>query len=567
MKMFCFQCQETLNNQACVTEGICGKTHQVARLQDLLIYILKGISIYAVRAKELDVSNEEVDIFVAEALFSTITNVNFDPQRMVKLIKRAFRFRDKARDIFLNAYKEKYTNRDFTEELCAATSWRSDGDIDDFIKKGEEVGILLQQDEDIRSLRELLVYGLKGIAAYADHAYILGQRNSDIFAFLHEGLAATMDDTLGVEGLVNLVLKTGEYAVKAMELLDKAHTSCYGQPEITEVYTATKKGPAILVSGHDLLDLEEILKQTQDTGINVYTHGEMLAANAYPGFKKYKHLIGNYGTSWHNQQKEFAAFGGVIVMTTNCLQKPMDSYKDRLFTTGLVGWPGVKHIHNRTGNTPKDFTAVIEKALALGDIEEAVGRKITIGFAHEAVLNIADRIIAAIKSGAIRRFIVMAGCDGRYKERKYFTQVAKELPADTIILTAGCAKYRYNMLELGEINGIPRVIDAGQCNDSYSLILIALRLKEAFGLKDINELPISFDIAWYEQKAVAVLLALLFLGVKGIILGPSLPAFISGAVLKVLVNKFAIKKVFSVDQDITAMMEGKKDYEAESLLV
>lgn len=556
LEMFCYQCQETVKNQGCTIEGVCGKTHNVANLQDLLIYLLRGISIWGVKARDLGVNDEEVDLFVARALFSTVTNVNFDPERMIELIKKAFKFRDEIRYTFLGAYKEKHS-KDFKEELSGPATWHSDGGIDDFLKKGKEVGILSQQNEDIRSLRELLIYGLKGIAAYTDHAYILKHKNKDILAFLQEGLAATCDDSLTADDLVGLVMRAGEFAVKAMELLDKAHTSTYGNPEITEVHTGTKEGPAILISGHDLLDLEEILKQTQDTSINVYTHGEMLPAHAYSGLKKYKHLIGNYGTSWYNQQKEFDAFNGAIVMTTNCLQKPRDSYKDRIFTTGLVGWPGVKHISDRCEGKPKDFSPVIEKALILGGLEENPGKKITIGFAHKAVLSIADKVVEAIKSGAIKRFFVMAGCDGRHKEREYFSELTKRLPKDTVILTAGCAKYRYNTLDLGEIGGIPRVLDAGQCNDCYSLVVIAQKLVEVFGAKSINELPISFDIGWYEQKAVCVLLALLYLGVKGIRLGPTLPAFISPNVLKVLVEKFDIKPTSTVGEDLKAMLEGR----------
>jgi hydroxylamine reductase len=416
---------------------------------------------------------------------------------------------------------------------------------------------LSTENEDIRSLRELLTYGLKGIAAYTDHAYILQKFNDKILHFLQDGLVATLDDNLKAEDYVGLVMEAGKYAVEAMKLLDEANTSRYGNPEITEVYTGTLKGPAILVSGHDLLDLEEILIQTEGKGINVYTHGEMLPANAYPGLKKYKHLVGNYGTSWFRQQKEFAEFNGAIVMTTNCIQKPLESYKDRIFTTGLVGWPGVKHIPNRTDGKPKDFTPVIEKALELGGLEEKQGKKIVIGFGRNQLAQLADTVVEAVKAGKIKRFVVMAGCDGRIKEREYYTELAKKLPKDHVILTAGCAKYRYNMLELGDIDGIPRVIDAGQCNDSYTLAVTALKLKEVLGLDDINDLPISYDIAWYEQKAVAVLLALLYLGVKHIRLGPVLPAFVSPNVLKVLVENFDIKPIKNVEEDLEAIIQGK----------
>ncbi len=428
---------------------------------------------------------------------------------------------------------------------------------EDMLAKANAVGILTEKNEDIRSLKELLIYGLKGIAAYADHAYILSHKSEDIFSFVDKALAETLRENITSDELINLILDAGNIAVRTMELLDKANTSRYGHPEATQVYTGLEEGPAILVSGHDLLDLEELLKQTEGTGVNVYTHGEMLPAHAYPEFKKYKHLKGNFGTSWYNQVHEFPEFNGAILFTTNCIVPPRDSYLNRLFTTGLVGWPGVPHIPNRTDNKPKDFTPVIEKAKALGGLKAKEGKYLTIGFAHEQIMQVADKVIEAIKSGKIKRFIVMAGCDGRFKERKYYTEVAKKLPKDTVILTAGCAKYRYNMLDLGNIDGIPRILDAGQCNDSYSLAYIALKLKEVFGFDDINKLPISYDIAWYEQKAVVVLLALLALGVKGIRLGPVLPAFLSPNVVKVLVENFDIKPIGNVESDIEAMLKGK----------
>lgn len=416
------------------------------------------------------------------------------------------------------------------------------------------MGVLETKDEDIRSLRELLVYGLKGIAAYTDHAYILRQSDDSIIAFLQEGLASTLDDSLDADKYVKLVLKAGEFAVKAMALLDKANTDNYGNPDVTSVYTGTLDGPGILVSGHDLLDLDELLKQTEGKGINIYTHGEMLPANAYPGLKKYSHLVGNYGTSWYNQQREFEEFKGPIVMTTNCIQKPKDSYMDRIFTTGLVAWPGVGHIPNRVDEKPKDFSPVIAKALEIGDIGARPGKQIIIGLAHDQLARVSDKIIDALKSGAIKKFVVMAGCDGHSNAREYYTELARKLPQDTVILTAGCAKYRYNMLDLGDIGGIPRVVDAGQCNDSYSLAVTAMKLKEAFGLEDINDLPIEYDIAWYEQKAVAVLLALLYLGVKGIRLGPVLPAFLSPNVVKVLVDNFDIKPIKTVEEDLASIL-------------
>ncbi len=552
--MFCFQCQETLNNKGCTVQGVCGKTEEVATLQDLLIYMLKGISIWAKKARELGIKTDEADLFIAEGLFSTITNVNFDPERLKELIERAIAIRENLKGAFTKTYRGKY-GEDFQEEMHDSALWKP-SNISDMLEKGKSVGVLSTADEDIRSLRELLVYGLKGIAAYTDHAYILKHFNNEILYFIEDALIVTTDDSVAVDKLIATVMKAGEFAVKAMTLLDEANTSTYGHPEPTEVYTGTYAAPGILVSGHDLLDLEEILKQTEGTGINVYTHGEMLPANAYPGLKKYKHLVGNYGTSWHRQQKEFAEFNGPIVMTTNCIQRPLNSYRDRIFTTGLVAWPGVSHIPNRIDGKPKDFSAVIKKALELGNLKETPGKKIPIGFAHNTVESVIDRVLDAVKSGLIKRFFVMAGCDGRYKEREYYTEFAKRLPKDTVILTAGCAKYRYNMLDLGDINGIPRVLDAGQCNDSYSLIVTALKLKEALNLNDINDLPISYNIAWYEQKAVAVLLALLYSGVKKIRLGPTLPAFVSPNVLKVLVDKFDIRPITTVEKDMQDMLKG-----------
>jgi hydroxylamine reductase len=553
MGMFCYQCQEALKNQGCTVQGVCGKNDQVANLQDLLIHLLKGISFWAVKAREAGLSDDEVDLFVAEALFSTITNVNFDPERFNKLIKKAFRMREKAQVLYQGASKNAKSD---ASVLPDAATWFS-GNEADYAKKGGSVGVLLEANPDIRSLKELLVYGLKGIAAYADHAYVLNKQNNAILAFLQKGLASTLDPKLNVNDYVGLVLETGKYGVDVMALLDGANTAAYGNQEVTEVSTGTKQGPAILVSGHDLLDLEEILKQTEGQGINVYTHGEMLPANAYPGLKKFKHLVGNYGTAWYNQQKEFDEFNGAIVMTTNCMQKPKDTYKDRIFTTGLAGWPGVEHIANRKPGGEKDFSSVINKALVLGGLEEKPGKKITIGFAQNTLSSVAGKIMDAVKAGAITRFVVMGGCDGRHKEREYFTEVANKLPKSTVILTAGCAKYRYNMLDLGDIGGIPRVVDAGQCNDSYSLAVIALKLKDAFGLKDVNDLPLSFDLAWYEQKAVIVLLALLFLGFKSIRLGPTLPAFLSPNVVDVLVKNFNIMPTKTADEDVAAMVAAK----------
>lgn len=552
MSMYCYQCQEAVKNSACTVTGACGKNEEVAKLQDVFIHILKGISVWTNKARKLNVKDEEVDLFIIKGLFATITNVNFDSERFVEYIHQGFKLREKIKISFMKAYKDKFS-KDFSELLHDSTVWYGDGKAD-FLKKADSIGVLSETNEDIRSLKELLIYGLKGIAAYADHAYVLRYKSEEIFAFIEEALAETTRNDISVKELISLVLKSGELAVKTMELLDKANTTRYGNPEITEVYTGLIDGPAILVSGHDLFDFEEILKQTEGKGIYIYTHGEMLPANAYPEFKKYKHLVGNFGTSWFNQTKEFEEFNGAILFTTNCIVPPRESYKNRLFTTGLVGWPGVQHISESSNNKAKDFTPVIKKALELGGVTPKIGKKIVIGFAHNQTMALADKIIDAVKSGAIKQFIVMAGCDGRQKNREYYTDVAKILPDNSVILTAGCAKYRYNMLNLGDIGGIPRVIDAGQCNDSYSLIYIALKLKEAFGLKDINDLPISYDIAWYEQKAVCVLLALLYLGVKNIRIGPTLPAFLSPGVVSILVNNFALKPITTPEQDVVDML-------------
>ncbi|NLT45550.1 MAG: hydroxylamine reductase [Thermotogaceae bacterium] len=551
--MFCFQCSETMKGTGCTVKGVCGKEPEVANLQDLLIWILKGTSYWGVRAREIGITDLETGLYIAEGLFTTITNVDFDSESLGKKIDRALEVRERIERLFKDGFRRKY-GRDFNDLVPEACTWKLSGGLDVYEMKGAEVGVLDTSDEDIRSLRELLTYGLKGIAAYTDHAYILKHSDSSILDFLQEALAACLDDSRTIDDYVSLVLKAGEYAVKAMALLDEANTGSYGNPEITSVFTGTVEGPGILVSGHDLLDLEELLKQTEGKGINIYTHGEMLPANAYPGLKKFSHLKGNFGTSWYNQQKEFEEFQGPILMTTNCIQKPRESYKDRIFTTGLVGWPGVAHIPNRVDGKEKDFSPIIEKALEVGDIGARPGKSIIVGLAHDQLSKVSDKIIDAVKSGAIKKFVVMGGCDGHAKERQYYTDLAEKLPKDMVILTAGCAKYRYNMLDLGDIGGIPRVVDAGQCNDSYSLVVTALKLKEAFGLENINDLPIEYDIAWYEQKAVAVLLALLYMGVRGIRLGPVLPAFVSPNVLKVLVDNFDIKPIKTVDEDISAII-------------
>ncbi len=539
--MFCFQCQETAGNKGCTKIGVCGKQENTANLQDLLIHVLKGIALLGEKTYE-----PRTGSFIAKALFATITNANFDNQRIVLLVKEALKIRDQL--------KEKAGIGKDKANLHDSVSWYSDEE-EAFYKKAAEVGVLATGNEDVRSLRGLLTYGLKGISAYAHHAAVLGMEKDDIYKFVMEALASTTRD-LSVDEMVAMVMKAGHTAVETMALLDEANNATYGHPEITEVNIGVRQNPGILISGHDLKDMEELLKQTDDTGVDVYTHSEMLPANYYPAFKKYKHFVGNYGSSWWLQNKEFESFNGPILMTTNCITPVKESYLERFFTTGMAGYPGAKHIPDRENGKPKDFSGIIKMAKTCKPPIEIESGHIVGGFAHHQVMALADKVVEAVKSGAIKRFIVMAGCDGRMKNRSYFTEVAENLPKDTVILTAGCAKYRYNKLKLGDIGGIPRVLDAGQCNDSYSLAVIALKLKEVFGLDDINKLPLSFDIAWYEQKAVAVLLALLALGVKGIRMGPTLPAFLSPNVVKVLVENFATKPIGAVKEDIDAMMEG-----------
>lgn len=543
VEMFCYQCQETIKNVGCTKTGACGKNESTANLQDLLVYVLKGLSIVGIQTKAKDSLDKKYGRFIAKALFATITNANFDDAKIISLIKEAIILRDELKS---------NCGPSSSSGVHDSVIWVSNSE-EEFIEKGKQVGVLSTENEDVRSLRELLIYGVKGIAAYVDHAAILGKENEEIYDFLMEALESTTKD-LSVDEMVTLVLKAGEFGVTTMALLDEANTTSYGNPEITKVNIGVRGNSGILISGHDLKDMEELLKQTKGTGVDVYTHCEMLPANCYPQFKKYDHLVGNYGNSWWKQQDEFESFNGPILMTTNCITPVKDSYKDRIFTTGMAGYPGVKHIPDRNNGQEKDFSEIIELAKKCQPPKEIETGEIIAGFAHNQVFSLAEKIIEAIKSGAIKRFIVMAGCDGRASGRSYFTEVAQSLPKDTIILTAGCAKYRYNKLNLGDIGGIPRLLDAGQCNDSYSLVLIALKLQEAFGLKDINELPISFDIAWYEQKAVTVLLALLSLGVKGIRLGPTLPAFLSPNVVKVLVEKFDIKPTGDAKGDVTAMV-------------
>ena len=535
--MFCYQCQETAGCSGCTRVGVCGKQPDVAAMQDLLVYATKGISAVTTTLRQEGVAIQPaVNHMITLNLFTTITNANFSKEAIIARIQETL----SEKDLLLS----KLTNIDALPE---AALWN--GSVEEFDTKAAAVGVLSTENEDIRSLRELITYGLKGLSAYSKHANVLLQDNEEIDAFMQRALAATLDDSLSADDLIALTLETGKYGVDGMALLDNANTSTYGNPEITKVNIGVGTRPGILVSGHDLRDLEMLLKQTQGSGVDVYTHSEMLPAHYYPAFKKYPNFVGNYGNAWWKQKEEFESFHGPILMTTNCIVPPKDSYKDRLYTTGAAGYPGCKHISGEIGEE-KDFSAIIEQAKHCAPPEEIERGEIIGGFAHNQVLALADDIVTAVKSGAIRKFVVMAGCDGRMKSRNYYTDFAKALPKDTVILTAGCAKYKYNKLNLGDIGGIPRVLDAGQCNDSYSLAVIALKLKEVFGLEDINELPIIYNISWYEQKAVIVLLALLYLGVKNIHLGPTLPAFLSPNVTKVLVDNFGIAGIESVEEDL-----------------
>ena len=539
-QMFCYQCQETAGCSGCTRVGVCGKQPDVAVMQDLLVYVTKGISAVTTTLRQEGVEIQPaVNHMITLNLFTTITNANFSKQAIIARIQETL----SEKDLLLS----KLNTLTSTDTLPEAALWN--GSENEFAAKAATVGILSTENEDIRSLRELITYGLKGLSAYSKHANVLLQDNEEIDAFMQRALAATLDDRLSADDLIALTLETGKYGVDGMALLDNANTSTYGNPEITKVNIGVGTRPGILVSGHDLRDLEMLLKQTQGSGVDVYTHSEMLPAHYYPAFKKYPNFVGNYGNAWWKQKEEFESFHGPILMTTNCIVPPKDSYKARLYTTGAAGYPGCKHISGEIGEE-KDFSAIIEQAKHCAAPEEIERGEIIGGFAHNQVLALADDIVTAVKSGAIRKFVVMAGCDGRMKSRNYYTDFAKALPKDTVILTAGCAKYKYNKLNLGDIGGIPRVLDAGQCNDSYSLAVIALKLKEVFGLEDINELPIIYNISWYEQKAVIVLLALLYLGVKNIHLGPTLPAFLSPNVAKVLVDNFGIAGIGSVEEDL-----------------
>ncbi len=540
MSMFCYQCQEALGNKGCTKVGVCGKNEEVALLQDLLIYTLQGISFKVVKSKlEVDALGD-MDGEIMNSLFMTITNANFDPDAIERQIIKMLVFRENLPG---PAPQTLHDAAAFTV-----------GDRRSMLSKAAEVGVLSTLDEDVRSLRSLVIYGLKGMAAYTEHARNIGKESRDIYRFTYEALAATLDDKLSSDDLVALVLRTGEHGVKAMALLDEANTSRYGKPEMTHVNIGVRGNPGILISGHDLTDLEQLLEQTRGTGVDVYTHSEMLPAHYYPFFKKYDNFAGNYGNSWWMQVKEFGPFHGPILFTTNCIVPPRsDDMRDRIFTTGSAGYPGSRHVV-ADANGKKDFSEIIALAKHLPPPEAIEEGTIVGGFAHDQVFALADKVVEAVKSGAIKKFFVMAGCDGRMKSRDYYTQFAGELPPDTVIMTAGCAKYRYNKLGLGDINGIPRVLDAGQCNDSYSLAVIALKLKDIFGAQDVNDLPIAFNIAWYEQKAVIVLLALLYLGFKNIHLGPTLPAFLSPNVAKVLVDKFGIAAISTVEDDIALFM-------------
>lgn len=541
MSMFCYQCQETAKNTGCTIKGVCGKNEEVAKLQDLLVYAVKGISEIVVKTKTNAAELHTINHEVLTSLFITITNANFDAEAIEKQIVKVLGLRDQlAKDTGYNGNQDAAV---FTVDSRES-----------MLSKASFVGVLATENEDIRSLRELIIYGIKGLAAYTEHAFNIGKEDVSIYSFIYEGMAATLDYSLTADDLVALTLKTGEYGVKGMALLDEANTSRYGNPEITSVNIGVRKNPAILISGHDLTDMEQLLEQTKGTGVDVYTHGEMLPAHYYPAFKKYDNFVGNYGNSWWMQVGEFESFHGPILFTTNCIVPPKTpEVADRIFTTGAAGFPGCPNI-SADENGKKDFSAIIEMAKKLPSPDEIETGSIVGGFAHNQVLALADKVVDAVKSGAIKKFFVMAGCDGRMKSREYYTEFAKQLPGDTIILTAGCAKYRYNKLELGDIGGIPRVLDAGQCNDSYSLAVIALKLKEVFGLDDVNELPIAYNIAWYEQKAVIVLLALLYLGVKNIHLGPTLPGFLSPNVAKVLVDTFGIAGIGTVEDDIEFFM-------------
>jgi len=551
-KMFCRQCEQTAQGTGCTVQGVCGKTSDTAILQDLLIYALKGIAIYGNMARELAVRDKEVDLFVKEGLFMTVTNVNFDPERLTQYLDRAYEIKEKIKRLFLQAYK-KHHGKDFTGKLPAPADWKPADGTAGLVEQGKQVGVHAwpAKDEDARSLQELLMYGLKGMAAYADHASVLGLEDEEVNSYFYKALAKLAEDNLSVGELLAMNMEFGKANFKCLELLDKANTGRFGNPAPTAVKLGVKKGPAIIVTGHDLLDLELLLQQTEGKGINIYTHGEMLPAHGYPALNRYKHLAGHFGTAWQNQQKEFEGVPAAFLFTTNCIQKPRDSYKAQVFTTGLVAWPGVTHI---PGFDKKDFTPVIKKALELGGFpQDNIQKEILVGFGHNAVLSVADKVIEAVKGKKIRHFFLIGGCDGAKFGRNYYTELAEKVPQDFVILTLACGKFRFNALEFGDIGGIPRLLDIGQCNDAYSAVKIALALADAFKC-GVNDLPLSLVLSWYEQKAVCILITLLSLGVKNIRIGPSLPAFTSPNVLKVLVEKFGVKPITTPDADLKAIL-------------
>lgn len=544
--MFCYQCEQSANGKGCTVSGVCGKNPDIAALQDLLVENLKGVAIYAQLAGEMGLADREADVLMTEGLFATVTNVDFDPDRLVELIKKTQEAKLKLKNLFLGAYKSA-NHEDYTGVLPAVATLVPSTDLSGLLAQAQGVGVMANkaENDDIRSLKQLLIYGLKGMAAYAHHAWEQGVTDDAVFAFFHKGMSAVANEAIGADELVALNMELGQVNLRCMELLDEANTTHFGHPEPTEVSLGVKEGPSILVSGHDLPDLEALLKQTEGKGVNIYTHGEMLPALAYPGLKKYSHLVGNYGGAWQDQQKEFDEFPGAILMTTNCIQKPKATYIDRIFTTGLVAWPGVTHVPDR-----KDFSKVIEKAIEEGGFKADVpGKKILIGFGRNAVLGVADKVIDAVKAGKIKRFLLVGGCDGAKSGRNYYTELAEKAPKDTVLLTLACGKFRFNKLEFGDIDGIPRLLDIGQCNDAYSAIKIAVALAEAFNV-GVNDLPLNLILSWYEQKAVCILLTLLSLGIKNIKIGPSLPAFVSSNVLNVLVEKFALAPIKTADEDL-----------------
>ncbi len=551
--MYCRQCEQAAKGISCTVSGVCGKTPDVSALQDLLIHALKGIAVYGQLAYSLGVRNKETEDFLRKGLFTTVTNVSFDPESLARMIQESAKIKNGIKSEFLNSYRQK-TGKEFREELPAAAGWAPAADLNGLLQQAELAGLKADPtiNEDVQSLREILLYGLKGMAAYADHAAILGKEDQEVSAFFYKGLTALDDAKLTINELISLIMEFGKANLRCMQILDEAHTERFGHPEPTGVSLGVKQGPAIIVSGHDLLDLQQLLEQTAGKGVNVYTHGEMLPAHGYPGLKKYTQLAGHFGTAWQNQQKEFAGVPAAVLLTTNCIQKPQKSYQDRIFTAGLVAWPGITHINEVGGK--KDFSAVIKKALALGGFpEEAKEKEITVGFAHKTVTSVVDTVLDLVGKKKIRHFFLVGGCDGARPGRNYFTELAEKIPQDCLLLTLACGKFRFNRLEFGDIEGIPRLLDCGQCNDAYSAIKIATGLAEKLNC-GVNDLPLSLVLSWYEQKAVCILLTLFSLGVKNIRLGPSLPAFVSPNVLKVLVETFAVKPITAVDQDLADIL-------------